>query len=787
MLAVNTLPHAEKLTCHPLGVVGTGPLDAEVMLVGIAPGRNEMATGRPMTGQSGILTNNILEATGWHRDKCFCTNLCCYQIEEPTLEQIMACRPRFLRELELVKPKLIVTLGAVAASMFFSDKTFGKVQGMIDWHPQYNAWVLPTYHPAAILRSGDMGPTIATDIVNDFKKIAMFFADGDEKRDRIRAVKYEIVTSPTRLQEVVNELPVDRPVILDVETDNKEIDELDPQDDRLICLGISYVDNSGIDGPTWVAPQEHARGIDWRTSEIQWGAHYFAFDSQTMMRIGVDIPITHDSLLAHFTLDERSGKHKAKPLARGYCYSGFYEEEVEEARKGRKGKSMGEVAVDATLEYNAKDTAYEARMLSIRFIPQMIEEGVYGLYSNLLIPAANAYKYMQWRGAPISRYRLRGLAEEWLPLYVEKTKALQEKVHSLGGPEKINLDSPKQLSRFLYGVLRLPGGPSTAKDVIEQLAGEHPFVTDLISVRHLGKMIGTYLEGINDDIKADGRVHPAPLLHGTVGGRCSYSRPSVNTIPRPYEETSPYGYKLRQLFVAAPDDDPERDDWIIVEADYRQAEIYMAQFYCQDPTMLADLQSGDFHTNTAAFITELPLAQIRKAQRSDAKKTTFGQFFGIGDDKLSKQIKKPVTEATKLRKRWQERYPRYVEYTERSFKHAQEEGWVGTITGRRRRFPIMMDASVRNQIINFPIQATAHDCLMSSIIELYPTLYADFGAEIMLDVHDAMIVRAKKSNYLRVAARMKEVMERPRFSGLPSIPVEIKAGPSWAETYEVDI
>lgn len=772
----------ERIMCHPLGCVGHGPVGAEVVLVGIAPGKNEMATGRPFTGQSGTLMNNILEATGWHRDKCYTTNLICYQIEEPSLEQIMSCRERFLEELALVKPKLIVTLGALAASMFFSSRKFGTVRGIIDWHPQYNAWVLPTYHPAAILRSGDMGPTIAADIVNDFKKIAMFFADGEETRRRIQHVEYEIVTTLERAQEVINALPTDRPVMLDVETDNKEFDELDPQDDQLICLAISYVDDSGIDGPTWVFPQEFARGLNWRESEIQWGAHYFAFDSQVMLRVGPDLPIKHDSCLAHFALDERTGKHKFHPLSREYCYAGFYDDELKDARNARKGASMASVEVAKTFTYNAKDGAYEARLLTIRFIPQMIADGVYDVYQNLLIPAANVYKYMQWRGVPVSRAKLRELAEEWIPLVQQKTKALHEKVTALGGPPTINFDSPKQLSKFLFGTLGLPGGPSTAKDVLELLKDEHPFVADLLDLRHLTHLVNTYLIGISHDIKRTGRVHPAPLLHGTVSGRCSYSRPAINTIPRPYEDkdASPYGYKLRRLFAA------EDDDHIILEWDYRQAEIWMAAFYCNDPQLWIDLQSGDIHTNTAAFIHNIPHDQVRKAQRSDAKRTTFGKFFGIGVDKLSKQIKKPTRETASFMRRWDERYPKYVEYTKDVFREAQENGHIRAVTGQLRRFPIMLDESQRNQIINWKIQHTAHACLMSSITEAYHPAY-EIGCEICIDGHDAIIAHALKKNHRQAALLVKSIMEKPRFPGLPSIPVEVKAGPNWGEAVEIDI
>src|SRR5688572_4421767 len=136
--------------CHEWGVLGRGNVDEGVLFIGISPGKTEMKTKQPMTGQSGLLMNNMLEACGWDRSKIYTTNLLCYENPDPTLEEILECRPRLLREIAEFKPKLIVPLGEkVTTHLFFPTRPFSEVRGMIDYHPPSKCHVMPTYHPAA--------------------------------------------------------------------------------------------------------------------------------------------------------------------------------------------------------------------------------------------------------------------------------------------------------------------------------------------------------------------------------------------------------------------------------------------------------------------------------------------------------------------------------------------------------------------------------------------------------------------------------------------------------------
>lgn len=774
--------------CHAEGIRGRGSVTDGVMIIGIAPGKDEMTTQMPFTGRSGNLMSNILEACGWSKEQCYLTNILCYQNPEPSFEEIRECWPRLLAEVELVKPKLVITLGKLVSEIFFPTREFGLVRGMVDYYEPWQCHVMPTYHPAACLYSRDKGAGtgMASDIVFDFQKIPMFFSDlAAGITTRMQRVQYELIRDAEHGQEILDTLPTDRIVGLDIETTGQDQDLTDAHVDKLLCVGIRISSGNLTDeNLVYVFSPEIARACDW-PKDRQWTGHYMTSDVQGMMsNIGIDLPIVHDTLLLHYMIDERAGRfarHGLKPVSRQYAYSGFYEDEVAEARKKNR---MHLVPKHITHSYNADDVA-NTTFLAERLIPRVKAEGMWEVYERT-IKFANVAKYMQYRGLHVDRNRLADLGAEWIPLIVEKERTLHAKIKELGGNVE-NLGSRDQMANFLFGTLRLPcnertktGKPKLDKDVLELLEDAHPFVADLVDLNHLNKLLSTYVMGVRDDIKKDGRVHPNPILHGTVSGRLAYSDPPINTIPRPHSESA-YGPKLRCLFTATD------SDHVILEFDYKQAELWMAAAYSNDAQLWDDLRSGDIHRRNAAFIYELLEAEVTSAQRYEAKRTTFGKVYFIGDPKLAKQIKKSVVEAHMFSKKWDQRYATYVAFADALYKQARETGEVRTKTGRVRRFPLIMDSSVRNQIINFPIQASSHDYIMESANENSDYLRERFDAHLLLDLHDAHVVEAWKHNWKDVARQHSEVMQRKFFPDLPVMPVEIKMGPSWGEVEEVNL
>lgn len=770
--------------CHEIGTRGAGQIPSDVMLLGISPGKEEMRTGRPMSGRSGQLGDAFLKACGWSRDKTYATNVCCFECREPTASQMMECRPRLIAEVETTKPKLIIALGHYVSELFFPTRKFGGpkgIRGAIEWYQPWNTYVMPTFHPAALLY-GDAGRFIANDLARDFQKIREFF-DYPPLGAR---VSFEVVRSPEHAQRVMDELPRDRFVALDIETPLKDVDETASVEDPISCFSISDAER------TWWFPGEYAALVSWPL-DVQWTYHNGAYDTVSIaQRTGTLLPIVHDTMYMSYALDERGGVHSLKGNLRETEAVGFYEEawgKGAPALKRYDPSTHKYVVVSAEWDerrkadpegfakYNATDAWGTAR-LATRYYRRMQAEGMLGVYHDLLIPAVNTYRLMQQHGLHLDQQQLATLATQWVEMYHgEKLDNLQQMSFDLGGPADINPGSPLQLRKFLFDTLKLPGGPSTAADVIEALADEHPFINALLDYRHLGKALNTYVFGLWQAVKrSTGRVHPWAKLHGVVTGRVAYQNPAINTTPRAYSP-NPYLSQIKTA-IAAP------EGKVLIEMDYRQAEVWMAAVYSRDPMMWEDLGSGDFHRRTAAYVHKCEMHEVTEWQRAKAKNSTFGKFFLIGSHKFAKQNGITISEAQMYMREWDARYTEYKRYVDSTFNEAVTTGELVTLTGRKRRYPFVSDSSIMPETTNFKIQSTSHDCLMTSIVEAFPVVQ-DLGGCIVLDIHDAMLIEARESNWQEVAKRVAEIMVKPRFSGLPSLPVEVKVGTRWSSLKEV--
>lgn len=771
--------------CHPIGISGKGNMASGVMLLGISPGRSEMQIGAPMVGQSGKLTDAFLRACGWNRELTYATNVCCYECREPTTAQMMECRPRLLEEVALMKPKLILSLGQYVTSMFFGDRKFGGpkgVRGIIEWYAPWQCYVMPTWHPAALLY-GEVGKFLANDLARDFQKIAEFFSYPPNPH-----VEFYVVEDVRQAQVILDNLPRNGAFVgLDIETPLKDEDETAAIEDPISCFSIS-------DGErTWWFPGEYAIQLTWPT-DVAWTYHNGAYDTISLAKhTGVLLPIVHDTMYMSYALDERGGVHGLKQNLRETEAVGFYEEEWGKGAVAVKQKDPAtrkNVVVvsewdarrkadpEGFARYNAIDACGTVR-LAQRYSRRMVADNMAGVYSDLLLPAVNTYRLMQQHGLLVSRERTAALLSSWIPLAEQKMAELQQLVFELGGPENINPHSVPQMRKFMYDTLKLPGGPGTGEAVIEGLAGEHPFIDKLIDIRHLQKAMSTYVVGLWPSVKpSTGRVHPWAKLHGQITGRAAYFNPAINTTPRAYNP-NPYLNKLKYLFIASPGK-------LLLEWDYKQAEVWMAWVYSQDPDMLTDLQSGDFHRKTASFIHKIPEADVTTYQRAKAKNSTFGKFFLIGAAKFAKDNKIPVAEAMMYMREWDKRYTEYPKYVNATFMEAVNTGEIVTLTGRKRRYPFVQDSKIMPETTNYKIQSTSHDCLMTAIVEAFPVV-ADLGGCIVLDVHDAMLAEVRQDNWQEVARRVRDIMRKPRFPGLPSLPVEIKVGPSWAQLEEVEL
>jgi len=495
------LGNEQGIKCHPHGICGYGNKESRVMLIGIAPGNNEMLQKRPFVGQSGKLLDSVLRAIHWPRENTYATNLVCWKNDSPSPAEIKECFPRVLQEIAEIKPKLIVTLGKLASETFGNGRVLSEIRGVVRWDSNLSCYILATYHPSAVLHGGSF---FIHDIVRDLAKIPRIMNELPEDGTNYGDVTYTVARTQQEAQDFLDSFEPGEPVAVDIETSNKATDEIDVFVDELLCLAVS----NGV--RTSVFPAPCAQGLAW--PKLHYIFHNGMFDTQGLIKyLGVDLPICEDTMLMSYSLDERSGVHKLKTLSREYVGAGFYEEETKKYRAGK----FDLLDKNKLYEYNAKDAAYTTRLYNV-LKPMQEYDNVRNIYETLLIPVANTFKYIQLRGVRIDQERLKELALEWLPKYLESEDHLAGEANKYGFVGRINPRSPKQLSKFLYNILLLPGGPSVDKESLAALKGMHPFIEELAAFRGLEHLVSHYVMGLQPDIKKDGRVHSSVLIHGTV-------------------------------------------------------------------------------------------------------------------------------------------------------------------------------------------------------------------------------------------------------------------------------
>jgi DNA polymerase-1 len=755
------------LDCHNHGINGYGNPADGVMIVGIAPGRNEMKVGRPLVGTSGQLLDAVLESVGWSRTKCYCTNLVCWFTSEPSLAEILECKPRLEAEIALYKPKIIITLGKLASESL-TGKLFGSIMGCPIWSTKYCCWILPTLHPASFLHGYD--GAIVT-IVRDLAKITNILNWPPNVAD----FTYEVINDVEVAQSILNNWFPDEYVAIDVETTNPDTDEVSPYDERLLSFAISNGTH------TYVFPTRVVKSV-YFPKYLRYTFHNGMFDTQAIRKfLDVELPIVEDTMLMSYALDERQGVHKLKQLAKEYCGAPAYEEEIAKVKK-----HMLDVPQDILYKYNAADACYTARLAQVLW-PMVEADNMADVYTKLLIPAANAFKEIQYRGMYISKETVYRLGAEWTERWVKDEEELVADAASYGFKNKtgrININSPKQLSELLFTILHLPGGPSTRKEILDTLVDEHPFVSKLMAFRRLDHMLSSYIVGVDDDIKDDSRVHANVLLHGTETGRLSYRKPPLQTIPKVEAVGEDLG-RVREIFT------PTNRDYIIVEADYSKSEIWGAYCHSKDPQMLTDLLSGDYHSQVASSVFNKPISEVTKLERQQAKTVTFGLMYGRGADSLAQKTFKSTRQVAQgYLNNWWARYPLFRKWVNSVKETAINEGEIVSLFGRKRRFKVIRDETAYhtlNEAVNFPIQSLSTDCSLTSVVELHEQLKG-WDSYVLIAIHDSIVFEVATRNLDEVMHLIHDSMTKSKLPGIPGLPIDFKIGmESWGHAKEYDI
>ena len=411
---------------------------------------------------------------------------------------------------------------------------------------------------------------------------------------------------------------------------------------------------------------------------------------------------------------------------------------------------------------------------------KVTEEGMDRLLAEVELPLALVLADMERTGMLVDRDGLVAFGEKMK----QELEGCLARIYEQVGYE-FNVNSPKQLGEALFVKMGLPprkktkSGYSTNAETLESLRNESPVIDDILQYRTYQKLNSTYVEGLLKVIGPDGRMHSTFNQTEARTGRLSSSEPNMQNIPI----RTPLGSQLRQFFVAKP-------GCTLVDADYSQIELRLLAHISGDESMRQAFLTGqDIHRSTAAKIYNLPPEMITPALRSSAKAVNFGIVYGIGAFSLSRDINVSVKEADQFIKNYLATFPGVKNYMDETIAHGTEKGYVTTLFGRRRALPELasknhnLRALGERMAMNTPIQGTAADVIKLAMVKVWRRLRAEgLAANLILQVHDELIVEAPEAEAETVARILKEEMEGAVSYSVP-LTADVGQGKTWLESH----
>lgn len=359
---------------------------------------------------------------------------------------------------------------------------------------------------------------------------------------------------------------------------------------------------------------------------------------------------------------------------------------------------------------------------------------------------------------------------------------LEEQIHRQAGMD-FNINSPKQLGEVLFEKMELPGGKktktgySTAADVLEKLAPEHPIVSDILEYRGLTKLKSTYAEGLFACIGPDGRIHSSFNQTITATGRISSTEPNLQNIPMRME----LGRQIRKVFVP-------KEGFVFSDADYSQIELRVLAHMSGDEQLIEAYRTEqDIHRITAAKVFHTPFAEVTDLQRRNAKAVNFGIVYGISSFGLSQDLSITKKEAAAYIEQYFATYPKIKEFLDNLVEKAKKCGYAETLFGRRRPIPELsshnfMQRSFGERIaMNSPIQGTAADIIKIAMIKVYRALReAGLKSRLVLQVHDELLIETAKGEEEQVAKIMTQGMKSAAALSV-ELAIDMHTGANWYE------
>jgi DNA polymerase-1 len=450
--------------------------------------------------------------------------------------------------------------------------------------------------------------------------------------------------------------------------------------------------------------------------------------------------------------------------------------------KGAKQIPFSQVDIERAAEYAAEDSDVTLQLHQMLWPQLEALPRLKILYESIEQPLVPVLYRMERTGVLVDRELLRKQSTELAGRMLE----LQTQAHIEAGGV-FNVDSPRQLQEILFGKLGIPvirktptGQPSTAEDVLEELALSYPLPKLILEYRGVAKLKSTYTDTLPEQInQRTGRIHTSYHQAVAATGRLSSTDPNLQNIPI----RTPEGRRIRQAFVAPPGHS-------LVAADYSQIELRIMAHLSGDSSLLAAFaENRDVHQATAAEVLGIPLDAVTSDQRRSAKAVNFGLIYGMSAFGLARQLSISRGEAQKYVDLYFERYPGVKRYMDQTRQKARDAGYVETIFGRRLYLPEILSRnqglrqSAERQAINAPMQGSAADIIKRAMIDVDAWLQASKApARLIMQVHDELVLEVADEAVETLVQQLRQHMARAAELTVP-LKVDVGIGRNWDEAH----
>ncbi len=618
----------------------------------------------------------------------------------------------------------------------------------------------------------DSAPTTQSESISEMKNLTNTPHD------------YQCIDTPEKRQKLISALLSQKEFVFDTETTG-----LNPILDDIVGLAFSFKPGEGFYVPL---PEDEtaAKAIlsefkaVFANPESVKIAHNLKFDMKVLMRYDIEISAPfYDTMVAHY-IAYSNARHKMDILAENYLQYQPMPIENLIGKKGPKQGNMRDVPLDKVTEYASEDADITLQLKPI--VADMVKKRSDGkILEELDLPLIPILAHMEWSGIKVDADFL----NDYSKTLGEDIVKLTDEVFKLAGTD-FNLDSPKQMGEVLFDHMKLPytgsrtktGQYSTNEDTLSKLRDEHEVIAHILEYRELTKLKSTYVDAIPQLINPKtGRVHTTFSQTIAATGRLSSVNPNLQNIPIRTER----GRQVRKAFV------PGSPDHILLAADYSQIELRIIAEISGDENMLSAFQKGeDIHAATASKVFSVPLEEVTREHRRQAKAVNFGLAYGQSAFGLSQTLGIKRSEARSIIDNYFEQFPKIKDYMKSTVDFAKEHGYVETIMHRRRYLRDInsknhtVRAGAERNAINSPIQGSAADMIKKAMIDIFNAMKKQgLKSEMILQVHDELVFDVLHNEMDELKALVEDKMKNALPGLKVPIIVDMGTGQDWLEAH----